>query len=262
MMTYDQDIVLDVCCRYPTKREILNVKKSGAKKLIVRGGHFPSIDQIKTIESIGIEYEILLSEVFPSDQNIIDINNSKISQLIIFSKDFPYLGEVQAFNKFSKNVRFNMTKGTFPTMEHMIVIRQFKPEITVGFYNKVPPGPGYANFFNDLNTKKVFVITEQFPYGMDAVGLNMLTNSRVEIMPEERLMSQDVPIINEIKLSTIVNLKNPYPVNNEFISLVKKVHVDKITIEDSGDGDLMSPRMTEMIENSFSPVTIKFFDFY
>ena len=260
--SYPYETTLMVCCHYPDQIESINLKSAGIKKLIIKGGHFPSLLQIKRLESLKIPYEIILEEVFPSTQNINHLNNSTVSKLTVFSQDFPTLGEVQAFNQLKINFRFNITKNFYPLPEHMIVINQFNPNFTVAFYNEVPPGPGYANFFNNLRTHKIFVITKKFPYGMDYVGLNLLTNSAVEFLPEERIMPQDLPILNAVDIKSSLWLTNPEPINDQILLLIQNLDLERIVITDSGTGNLMSSEFIHLIQNSLSPITLKFFHYH
>tara|TARA_B100000886_G_scaffold276045_1_gene199985 strand:- start:363 stop:1235 length:873 start_codon:yes stop_codon:yes gene_type:complete len=238
---------LEVCCFYPDLYDFMQLNKLNPASLKITSGYFPTKYQMNILDRlIGTKVIIEVSEVFPNELDHRIINESSIDQLIINSFDFPTAGEVNTYNQFKKNVRFNITKREYPLPRHMKHIKNLKNDFTVGFYNPVPPGPGYANFFNDLKTNKVFVIVDKFPYGMDAVGINMLTKSKIEIRPNERLMPQDLEVINAIRLESLVVLTDQYPLDNEFFKNLLSIKNKNIQLQDNGTGDLLNDEYDEV----------------
>jgi len=243
---YPGKIQLAICCEYPTQEDLANIKAVKLSKLVIQSGHFPTISQIKVMAALiqdkGIPVEIMLDEVFPSDIEIANINKLAISKLMITSRDWPMPGEVEFLNKLTIPVRFQITKKEWPRKEHMIIMQKIKPEITVGFTHRMVPGIGYADFFNGLKTKKVFVVEEQFPYGEDPIGMNALKDSDVEIAPIEKLMPQDIVTLNKFTVPMKINLVNSWPLDQDFFNLVgqiKAVQIKEIEIKDPGYGDLL-----------------------
>lgn len=221
---------LEVCCRYPTKSEVIILNSLKLNSLKIKAGFFPSKVEMSALNNYKGEYSIELSEVFPSDEDYTRLNSSKVSQLIINSRDFLTMGEAMAFNGFDLNLRININHREYPLPRHMKVLKVLKSSFTVAFKNHVLPGVGYANFFNDLKTKKVFTSIEKFPYGDDYRGVNALTNSSVEILSNEYLFYQDVDQINKMKISKIVFLDDQSPYTGSTIDLIKDIEAEKVYI--------------------------------
>ena len=219
------------CCYYPSKSEVLVLNSISPGHIHIKAGFFPSMSEIEALNQITGGYSIEVSEVFPGPEDYSNINNSNIKELIINSSDFITKGEAVAFNGFDVNVRLNINHKEYPLPRHMKILRLLNKNITIGFKNDVPPGIGYANFFNNLNLKKVFNITNKFPYGDDAIGINGLTQSRIEISPEERLMPQDLPVLNDIKLDKNIYLKDQRPYTNELIQRINSINASNIYID-------------------------------
>ena len=259
LKVHDTGINLEVCCYYPDLYDYMQLKKLNLQTIKITSGYFPTKYQMNILDRlVGTKVIIEVSEVFPNERDHQIINNSNIDNLIINSFDFPTADEVQTYNKFKKNLRFNITKREYPLPRHMKHIKKLNKDFTVGFYNPVPPGPGYANFFNDLKTNKVFVIVDKFPYGMDHVGINMLTKSKIEIMANERLMPQDVETMNKIELDSLVVLKDQYPLNEEFFSSMLSIEKMNIVIEDNGAGSLLSEEYDEVFSRAKNLISLKF----
>ena len=247
LQAHEGSINLEICCSYPDLYDYMKLNKLNINELKITAGFFPTKYQMDILDRLSEAKVIIeVSEVFPGPMHHRVINESNIHQLIINSYDFPTAQEVNTYNQFKKQFRLNITKREYPLPRHMKHIKKLKEEFTVGFYNPVPPGPGYANFFNDLKTNKVFVIVEQFPYGMDAVGINMLKKSKIEIRPDERLMPQDVEVLNEIKLESTVVLKDQAPLDTEYFDSLLKIESKKIELHDDGTGELMSEEYDEI----------------
>tara|TARA_B100000925_G_scaffold8886_1_gene6356 strand:- start:19314 stop:20195 length:882 start_codon:yes stop_codon:yes gene_type:complete len=221
---------LEVCCRYPTKSEVMILNSLKLSSLKIKAGFFPSKVEMSALNNYKGEYSIELSEVFPSDEDYTRLNNSTVSQLIINSRDFLTMGEATAFNGFDLNLRININHREYPLPRHMKVLKVLKSNFIVAFKNQVLPGVGYANFFNALKTKKVFTSIEKFPYGDDYRGVNALTNSSVEILSNEYLFYQDVDQINKMKISKIVYLDDQSPYTGSTIDLIKKIEAEKVYI--------------------------------
>lgn len=256
---HKSDINLEVCCFFPNLYDFVQLNKLNVSSLKIMAGAFPTSYDMKMLDRlVGTKIIIEVSEVFPSEYDHQIINKSNIDELIINSKDFPTIEEVQAYNGFKKHVRLNILRREYPLPRHMKNIKKLKQEFTVGFYNPVPPGIGYANFFNDLKTNKVFVIVDKFPYGDDYKGINSLTNSKIEIRPYERLMPQDVEQINKIKLESLVVLKDQDPLNDEFFKRMLSISDKKIELEDNGSGDLLNEEYDEFYSRAQNEVNLKF----
>jgi hypothetical protein len=223
-------VSLTICCSYPSKEDVSVLNSINLKALFINAGFFPSKEEIKLLDLLNTPYSIELSEVFPSSLHFSLMNNSNIKQLIINSKDFLTMGEVAAFNNFKIPTRININHSEYPLPRHMRVIKQLKPEIIVGFKNNVPPGPGYANFFNDLKNAKVFNIKKQFLYGDDHIGINLLTRSSIELSPDEYIRPQDIRSINNIKLNKNLFLGDQRPYTKETINLIKSIEAESVNI--------------------------------
>lgn len=228
------NVQLNLCCSYPSLAELQVLEKFNVKAIHITAGHYPTSNELLALEKSNLEYQITAEEAFPSQDEANRLNQSRIKLLTVSGRDFPTQGEIMAYNMFNIPFRLDMLKKEFPTYEHMIVIRQIKKQHSVAFYNPIPPGPGYADFFNALSAHKIFVITDKFPYGDDAVGINMLTNASVEIRPDQRLMPQDLPIINAINIKTIVALNDHWPVNQEYMSMLQAIKHKNLEIQDDG----------------------------
>lgn len=253
-----QSSVLDICCHYPTDSQTQALRLTNAQKIIIRAGAFPSAEELKRVEAIGITYELILSEAFPSDQNIKLLNDAQIKKLTITSKDFPYLGEALAINKFKIPIRFDILKRELPTIEHMVVIRKFTSKVNVAFHNSKVPGPGHADFFNSMKASKTFVVHEQFPYGIDAMGLKDFSRSRVEITPDERLMPQDIPVLNQFTHKVNLELTEIWPLTSDLIRLVNQIEVEKIILQDDGVETLLKLNSAATFGMSKSKIIYKF----
>ena len=259
LKAYDAELNLEVCCYFPDMYDYMHLKKLNLKKLKITAGYFPTSFQMKLLDRLSeTKIEIEVSNVFANEMDHQIINNSKLASLIINSDEYLTKEEVDSYNHFKKDVRINILKREYPLPKHMKFLKMLNPKFTVGFFNKVPPGPGYANFFNDLKMNKVFVIVEQFPYGMDAVGINMLTQSKIEIMADEKLMPQDVEIINQIKIESTILLKDQYPLNDEFFNSLLGIKGKIISLEDNGTGDLLTDKYDEILSQSESEISFKF----
>ena len=258
LMAHDREVSLSVCCYYPDIYDYVQLKKINLKQLKITAGYFPTKAEMDVLDRLKANVIIEVSEVYPNSMDHRIVNESNLSQLIINSYDFPTHSEVMTYNQFKKNVRLNITRREYPLPKHMKHIKKLKEDFTVGFYNPVPPGPGYANFFNDLKTNKVFVIVDKFPYGMDAVGINMLEKSQIEIRPDERLMPQDVKIMNEIKIETLVVLHDQLPIDEDFLSSLVSIEGKKIILEDNGSGELLKPHYQDIFSTSSSEINLFF----
>lgn len=256
------DNILDVCCSYPDKNEIEFIKQAKFSELKIRASYFPSEADLQILEGLNIKYTLILDEVFPSEKEITRINLSHISLLHILSKDFPTMGEVNAFNQFTKPVRFDILKMRLPLVEEMDVIRSFKADMIVGFYNNKVPGPGDSNFFNSLNTEKVFVVLEQFPWGIDAEGFALLTRSNLEIDPSELLMPQDVFTLNQFNALPKLTLRELGPIDSEWAINVKSIKASQILIQDRGDGELLNGVYSAALEGAKSPIVFQLSKYY
>ena len=256
---HNSAIKLEICCYFPDLKDYIELRKLKLSELRITSGYFPTKYQMDILDRLlDTKVTIEVSEVFPNSMDHQIINNSNLGHLIINSYDFPTAQEVETYNKFKKSVRFNITRREYPLPKHMKHIKKLKEDFTVGFYNPVPPGPGYANFFNDLKTNKVFVIVDKFPYGMDAVGINMLTKSKIEIRPNERLMPQDVKVINQIKLQSLIVLKDQYPLNEDFFSSMLSINGKKLELQDNGSGDLLNEEYDDEFSQLQNEVNLKF----
>ena len=259
LKSHDVPIELEVFGYYPDIYDYVQLNKLNLTELKIIAGYFPTKYQMDILDRlIKTKVTIEVSEVFPGPIDHQVINESNIELLVINSFDFPTAEEVGTYNKFKKGVRFNITRREYPLPKHMKHIKKLNKEFTVGFYNPVPPGPGYANFFNDLETNKVFVIVDQFPYGMDAVGINMLTKSKIEIMANERLMPQDVEVMNQIRLESHVVLVDQYPLNEEFFSSMLSIESMSIELLDNGSGDLLSEEYDDFFSKMSTSLMLKF----
>lgn len=254
------NIILDVDSYYPTERELSTLKQINLKELTVHAGHFPTVEQITRLDSLGITYNIVLAEVFPSIEEIENINSSKINMLIVKSQDFPTTGEVEIFNKIKIPLTFEILRTDLPLPEHMIVIKQFKKEITLAFNHKMIPGPGYANFFNALRTFKVFKVNEM-PYGEDYIGANSLKRSSFKISTNSRPMNYETKVINKFNLAPSITFTNVFPFNQEVFNTIEMFKTNKTIIQDSGNGRLLSTIYEAMLVDT-SNVIFSFNQFY
>ncbi len=259
---YSQSVTLQVCCEFPTMNQAKRLKGLNLEHFIVKASHFPSQDQINILEFLNTKYSIILDEVFPSNTDINVLNKSTINLITIFSRDFPTLGEVNAFNNIKVPLRFNITKKEYPLPRHMKVIKKFNTNFNIAFYNKALPGPGYANFFNALKTKKTFVAIKHFPWGDDAIGVNKLTNSSIEVMPSEYLMPQDLPIMNNFEILPTVYLENEYSLDHRLLNLIKQLNAKQIILDDSGYGELLSDHYTSMALGINKNIVFRFSDYH
>jgi len=259
LKAHDSDINLEVCCYYPSLSDYIQLNKLNIRSLKITAGTFPTSYEMKILDRlIGTKVIIEVSEVFPGSIDHQIINKSNIEELIINSYDFPTSDEVQAYNGFKKHVRLNILRRKYPLPKHMKHIKKLKKEFTVGFFNRIPPGIGYANFFNDLKTNKVFVIVEKFPYGTDYEGINLLTKSKIEIRANERLMPQDVEQINKIKIDSLVVLKDQYPLTDEFFQRMLSITDKKVELEDNGSGDLLNEEYDQFYSRAQNEVNLRF----
>ena len=257
LISHGGEISMEICCYYPDMYDYMRLKKLNLKSLKVTAGYFPTKYQMNLLDRLSdTKVSIEVSEVFPNEMDHRILNESNVDLVIINSNEYPTAEEVGTYNKIKKNVRINFLHREYPLPKHMKHIKKLNNDFTVAFFNKVPPGPGYANFFNDLKTNKVFVIIEQFPYGMDAVGINMLTKSKIEVIPNEKLMPQDVEILNQIKLETMVSLKDQYPLNEEFFNSLLSIEGKLIKLEDNGTGDLLDDQYDDIFSQGRSKIEV------
>lgn len=233
-----EEIVLKVCCYYPTQSDLENLKQLSAKRIIIEAGHLPYKNEINILDKIGTKIEIHVAEIFPGNEDIVNLNASQIDQIKIISRDWPMLGEVTAFNQITRPLRFDILKKEWPTEEHMVVIRQFKEEIEVGFHTRMLPGPGYANFFNSLRSAKVFV-QDEHPWPMDPDYMALYDKTRIEVATYEFMYKRDLDIINRFENIIDVELFNAWPLNNEMMSNIKGFGGRKLLIHDDGYGNLL-----------------------
>ncbi len=254
--------VLDVGYYYPSMKDVEALKAAKLSKIMISAGHFPDAQELAVLETLKIPYVLILDEVFPSDDDIARLNKSSITQLHIIFRDFPTMGEVLAYNQFTIPLRFDCLLMRLPSVEEMAVINSFKSETTVGFYNRMVPGPGQAAFFNNLNTKKVFVVMDQYPWGMDAEGFNLLENASLEIHPNEPLMPQDVAILNQFNVAPFISMRDVLPMTNQWLESFKAIKASKIVIQDDGTGELLKQEYTTTLAGSRSPVMFRFDSFH
>lgn len=253
-------MILDVDAYYPSTQEISVLRELNLKKLTIHAGHFPTKEQINELESLNTPYEIILSEVFPSLEEVKNINASKIERLIVLSQDFPTTGEVKIFNKLNIPFTFEILRNDMPLPEHMVVIKQFKKEITVAFNFEMVPGPGYAKFFNSLKTFKLFKLNEM-PYGEDYLGANSLEKANFEVTTNKRPMNYESIVINKFNIAPSINFSNVFPLNQEVISSINMFKTTKTLIQDSGYGELLNAKYQSMISNNNSLI-FKFSKFH
>ena len=230
-------VSIKVCCRYPSQSEIETLNKLNLRMLKITAGFFPSEDEMNILNKYIGEYSISLSEVFPSKKDFLRMNNSNISELIINSIDFLTMGEVKAFNNFDINLRVNINHQEYPLPRHMKVLKLLKSKFTVAFRNHALPGIGHANFFNALKTKKIFTAINKFPYGEDYIGVNALSNSVIEISPDEYLYPQDVEQINKMNKTKDIYLGNQAPFSSFTIDLIKSISANKVYVKGFGEFD-------------------------
>lgn len=242
---YNRPVTLTVCCSYPTEQELATLKHKSIKSLTLEVGYFPTATELEHLTKLSYPINLKLAEVFPSEADVRLINQSGIDFLHIISSDFPTLGEVGIFNQVKKDLLFDITKKEFPTEEHMVVIRQFKPEIQVGFHNPIPPGQGYANFYNSLKSPKVFTITDKFPYGDDALGMNLVEKSSYRITPDQQLMEIDISLLRQIQKPTVIELTMHPEFNSNYFSLLDQLSQHTLVLHgDNPAGLLINQTLT------------------
>ncbi len=233
-------ISLTICCSYPGEKQLEALKYQKINSLTVEAGHFPSLEDLNILNKLSYPIKLKLSEVFPSEQDVELINQSRIAFITVTSEDFPTTGEVNIFNLITRPLLFDILKKEMPTEEHMVVIRQFRKDVRVGFHNPVPPGPGYANFYNSLSSPKVFTITDKFPYGDDPVGMNLVEKSSYRIAPEQQLMEVDIPTLVRIQKETIVELSFHPILNQDYFSLLNKISQHKLVLKADRTSELLN----------------------
>lgn len=240
-----KNIILDVDSYYPTESEITVLKQLKLKHLTVHAGHFPTKNQIQLLDSLNTSYDIIVSEVFPSTKEIAEINSSKINSLVVRSWDFPTTGEVEIFNKINIPFTFEILRSDLPLPEHMVVIKQFKPEATIAFNHSMVPGPGYANFFNSLKSFKHFKVNEM-PYGKDYIGANSLKRSSFEVSTIKRPMKYESKVINKFNVAPTMNFERAYPFDQEVLIVIQQFKTNKTIINDDGNGELLKSIIESM----------------
>ena len=238
---------IEVCCHYPEKKDLQPLTKFLPQKLMITAGAFPTVDELMRVENLNVPYQVILSEVFPSNEQIKLINNSNIKKLIINSKDFPTTGEVEYFNKINIPLQVNFNVGEFPLPEHMVVIKNIKKEITIGFSYRMTPGPGQVEFFQQLKNKLIFHVGPKFPYGEDANGLNMMPLATADFKINEPMMKQDVQTLNLFEKSYNLSLSNQTVADSEFVNHINSLEKANIIIEKN-----MEKFPVDQIDNSIN----------
>ena len=247
-----ENISISICCSYPTQEQIesLNALSLSSMKLMV--GHFPSVKEMTVLNAYRGNYILEMSEVFPSARDYQSLNTSKISQLVINSRDFLTRGEAQALNGFGINVRVNINHPEYPLPRHMKILKLLKKSFTVSFRNRVAPGIGYANFFNDLKTKKVFRVVNEYPYGEDYIGVNALENSTLEFFMDDYLTDLDVQQFNKMKIEKKLLLGNQMPYTSEKIKLINSIDKSQVYLDKNG----LTPKLLELLKGAKSQIIL------
>ena len=159
-------------------------------------------------------------------------------------------------------VRFDILKMRLPSVLELEVMQSFKREMTVALYNNKVPGPGEAYFLNNLDTNKVFVVLEQFPWGIDPEGFALLARAKLEIDPSEVLMPQDVFTLNQFHVLPKINLREVGSLGSEWIADVRALRALQIVVQDQGQGELLSAVYSAAFEGAKSPVIFQFGQYY
>ena len=245
-------VAISICCSYPSKEQLNTLKTFKISIVKFRVGHFPSDLEMEALNSYQGSYSLEMSEVFPSKRDHKLINNSKITQLTINSRDFLTKGEAIAINGFGKNVRININHPEYPLPRHMRILKLLKKTFTVSFRNRVAPGIGYANFFNDLQTKKIFRIVNEYPYGEDYIGVNALTNSSLEFLMDDFLTELDVEQFNKMKIGKKLMLGNQLPYNNDKIELINSIEGSQVYLGTYG----LTPMLLDLLKKAKSTIIL------
>ena len=108
---------------------------------------------------------------------------------------------------------------------------------------------------------KTFVVHEKFPYGIDATGLKNFRKTAIEISPDERLMPQDIAVLNEFTHKVNLELAQIWPFTSDLAMLINQVNVDRITLVDDGTDSLMGIYTNYTIGNNQTEIRYQFNQF-
>lgn len=253
-----QENTLELCCSFPGE-DIKNIVKEGKfSLLILKLGYFLNGEQIKILDSMGINYELVFSDLLPTDEQVRILNESQLSSLKIEFLDFPSETEALSLNKLKKKIRIDIIRNALPSESHMRILRKLHLNIAVAFYNTKVPGPGHVWFFNSLKNKKIFVVLEKLPFGIDASGLNTFENIALEFRPTEKIMDQDIKILNDFNSPLTLTLTEIWPLDNEMINKLQQLNVSELILEDDGNMSLLDEGIEKKLHRENTKLILSF----